>query len=253
MKPAKSEVGNPAVTSLKRVALHTETKKQEFIIANTRVVEPLLCPEIKLRLITPACPLWSANEQSLAALPISDPYWGFCWAGGQVLARYILDQAEVVAGKRIFVFGAGCGIEAIAALKAGAELVLACDIDPMAAEAAQINALLNNVSFETTTKDLLGEPLTGFDVLLAGDMFYDRNFAERVTAWFRLLAESGLKILIGDPLRGNLCEDFLVRVGTYQAPADVDLYGQYLREAVVFAFCTGAPSGALHVVSANGF
>lgn len=158
--------------------LHSETQKKESILENTRVVEPLLCPEIKLRLITPDCPLWSANEQDLAALPIADPYWGFCWAGGQALARYILDQTEVVAGKRVF--------------------------------------------------------------------------AEKATAWFRLLAECGLQMFFGDLLRGNLCDDFPVRVATYRAPADVDLHGHYLQETAIFAFYEGAPAAALRLNSVNG-
>jgi len=215
----------------------TEVRKKRFILENTRVVEPLLCPEIKLRLITPECPLWKASEQDVAAIPVASPYWGFCWAGGQGLARYILDRVESVAGKRVFVFGAGCGIEAIAAAMADADFVLACDIDPVAIEAVKLNAILNNVSLEVTSENYLGAQLIGFDVLLAGDMFYDRGFAEESMAWLRLLAKRGVSIFLGDPLRGNLSGDSLVRVATYRAPADVDLDGKYLQETAIYSVC----------------
>ncbi len=124
----------------------SRAQRQAFIIANTRIVTPFLCSEIRLHLITPDCRLWSATERDLAELPLADSYWGFCWAGGQALARYVLDFPEVVAGRRVFGFGAGCGVDAIAAAKSGAGFVLASDIDPMAAEATQLNAGLNDVS-----------------------------------------------------------------------------------------------------------
>lgn len=209
--------------------------RKTFVLDNTCVVNPLLCPEIRLRLITPSCPLWSATEKELAALALPDPFWGFCWAGGQALARFILDHREWVADRRVMVFGAGCGIEAIAAAKAGADFVLASDIDPIATKAAAINAALNGIEIETTTDDLLGAELNDFDVLLAGDMFYDELFAKRVLTWLNVLANQGVAILLGDPMRGNLCCDFLLELAAYQAPADVDLDGRYRQQAKVFA------------------
>ncbi len=228
MKPPRaSAMMPPRKTSMERHA---------FILANTRVAVPLLCPEIRLRLITPACPLWSATEQDLAQLSLADPYWGFCWAGGQALARHVLDHAAGVAGRRVFVFGAGCGIDAVAAAKAGAQRVLACDIDPMAATATQINALLNSVSLVTTTADMIGSPLTGFDVVLAGDMFFDPSLAAQVFSWFDRLARDGLEILLGDPGRGNLGGQPLVKLFCCMAPADVDMDGSRLQETTVYAW-----------------
>lgn len=212
----------------------TSRQRQAFIFANTRVVNPFLCPEIRLRLITPACPLWSATERDLTELSLADPYWGFCWAGGQALARYVLDHKEVVAGKRVFVFGAGCGIDAIAAAKSGAGLVLASDIDPVAVEATRLNAVLNDVSVLTSTEDMKGSELEGFDMVLAGDMFYDPLFFNEVFSWFRVLTSRGLEAFVGDPRRGNLNNQSFVRLATYQAPADVDIDGIYLQETAVF-------------------
>src|SRR5271169_6071565 len=112
----------------------------KFILENTCVSNPVLCPELKLHLITDSCPLWRASLSEVEALAIGEPYWGFCWAGGQALARHILDQPEVVKGRRVMVFGCGCGIEAIAAAKSGAAMIMASDTDPFAIEATLLNA-----------------------------------------------------------------------------------------------------------------
>ncbi|MGV8074118.1 MAG: methyltransferase [Syntrophobacteraceae bacterium] len=209
-------------------------ERRAFIINNTCLIAPPLCPEIPLHLITDSCPLWHATEQDLANLPIDAPYWGFCWAGGQALARYILDHPEEVAGKRVVDFGAGCGIEAIAAMKAGARYVLASDIDPAAEDAIALNASVNEVPVATTTLDLMGDPLRGFDLLIAGDMFYDPAFAGRVLAWFEPLAIGGLNIVLADPGRGNLSGASLEPLKSYEAPADVDIGGRYRQKTTVY-------------------
>jgi predicted nicotinamide N-methyase len=214
----------------------TIMNRKAFILENTRLVSPAICPEVRLHLITDSCPLWHATEQELATLGIGDPYWGFCWAGGQALARYILDHPDVVAGKRVFIFGAGCGIEAVVAGLSGAGFILGSDTDPMAAEAARLNGPANGVTVETTTEDLIGAPLDGFDVVLAGDMFYDPAFSRKVLAWFGALAADGLKVFLSDPCRGNLSDFPLKPLATYKAPSDVDIFGKYLMDTVVYTF-----------------
>lgn len=209
-------------------------ERKAFILENTRLVAPPLCPEIPLHLITDSCPLWHATERDLERLPIAAPYWGFCWAGGQALARYILDRPDLFTGKRVVDFGAGCGIEAIAAMKSGARSVLASDIDPMAEEAMVLNAHVNNVPIEATTRDLIGDPLHGFDLLIAGDMFYDPEFSRTVLAWFESLAARGIGIFLADPSRGNLSGTHLAPLATYQAPADVDIDGRYRQKTTVY-------------------
>lgn len=181
--------------------------------------------------------MWSATEKDLADLAIADPFWGFCWAGGQALARYVLDHPELVAGKQILVFGAGCGIEAIAAAMAGAVYVLAADIDPLAVQATQLNASLNGVSLETSTTDLIGASLSNYDLLLAGDMFYDAAFAARVLDWLRTLAQTGMKILLADPGRGYIDQTLTAQLAVYQAPVDVDMSGRHFQATTVFV-CT---------------
>jgi len=214
----------------------SESERTAFILQNTRLVPPFLCPEMRLHLITELCPLWHATEPELAVLGIGDPYWGFCWAGGQALARYILDHGDEFSGKRVLDFGAGCGVEAVAAMMSGARSVLAADIDPFAATATQLNARANGVSVETTTEDLIGRELSGFDAVIAGDMFYDPAFARKVLSWFSSLGSAGMEVFLGDPSRGNLPPAAaLSPLAVYQATADTDLAGKHLQRTTVYA------------------
>jgi predicted nicotinamide N-methyase len=152
---------------------------EELVLQHTVVATPPLCPELRLHLVTETCPLWRATEADLARLGLSEPYWAFCWPGGQALARHLLDHPALVAGARVLDFGAGSGVEAIAALRAGAAHALAADIDPLAGVACRLNARLNDVALEVTDEDLVGSD-RGWDVVLVGDMFYERRLAERV-------------------------------------------------------------------------
>jgi predicted nicotinamide N-methyase len=202
------------------------------ILAET-VIEPAwLCPEIRLRLITERCRLWRSGERELELLGWPAPYWAFAWAGGQALARHLLDHPEHVRGRRVLAFGAGGGVEAIAAAKAGASAVLASDIDPVALEALALNAALNGVAIDCTARDLIGDPLTGIEVVLAADVFYDREIAGRVVPWLQSLAARGALALLADPERGFMPGDpsaYLAPEAERMAPADGDPGGRYLR------------------------
>src|SRR5690606_288109 len=123
----------------------------------------------------------------------------FAWAGGQALARYILDEPQIVAGKSVLDFGSGSGLVAIAAARSAASRAVAADTDPYAAIAIGLNAAANGVSVEVETRDLLGKSCTGFQVILAGDVCYERAMADAVLAWLALCAEKGALVLIGDP------------------------------------------------------
>lgn len=202
------------------------------VTRHTAIDRPLLCPELRLHLITPRCDLWRATEDQARALGLSDPYWAFCWAGGQALARYILDHPERFVGRRVLDFGAGGAVEGIAAARAGAS-VLAADIDPVATSIARDNARLNGVTLETTTDDLIGTH-GSWDVVLAGDVCYEEELAGRVFGWLSELAREGVEVLIGDPRRGYLDESALERAAVYDAPADNDPGGRHLTPTPVY-------------------
>jgi predicted nicotinamide N-methyase len=208
-----------------------EIQEVEFILGHTRPASPRLCPELSLRLITPECPLWRANEQDLETLGLPEPFWGFCWAGGQALARYVLDHPDQVAGKSVLDFGAGCGVAGIAAKRAGARRVLAADIDPLAAVAVGINAKRNGVEIDTTTRDLLGEDVAEYEVILLGDMFYEAELAGRVQAW---LNGQNNTILMGSPDRGHVDTAKWTELERYEAPADIDGDGSHLQAVAVY-------------------
>jgi predicted nicotinamide N-methyase len=187
---------------------------------HTVIAAPTLCPELRMHLITPASPLWRATEAEAAAAGLVEPYWAFCWAGGQALARYILDHGEIVRGRRVLDFGAGGGVEAMAAAVRGGA-VLAADIDPIAVRAVRVNAELNGVEVDVTTEDLIGSP-GPWDVVLVGDVTYEADLTRRVLAWLRDLSTRGATVLIGDPGRGFIDPSTLHAVITYDAPADND-------------------------------
>ena len=154
-----------------------------FVRANTVVAAPPLVPEIRLHLATEMTPIWQATEETLVHNALPPPFWAFPWAGGQALARYLLDHPAEVAGRSVLDFGAGSGLVAIAAGKAGAAAVLAAEIDPFAAAAIAANAALNDVDITVQTEDLLDTVDACWEVVTAGDVCYERPMADRVTGW----------------------------------------------------------------------
>jgi predicted nicotinamide N-methyase len=206
-----------------------------FIHANTAIEVPPLIPEIRLHLATEIVPIWRASEDALAELGVPPPYWAFAWAGGQALARYILDNPEIVAGRIVLDFASGSGLAAIAAAMAGAETVTATDIDPYASAAIGLNAALNGVSIEVTSGDIIGS-MGPWDVVLAGDICYERPLADRVTAWLRSLSEAGITVLLGDPGRTYLPKDGLDWLVRYAVKTTRELEDTDVRNAVVWRF-----------------
>ncbi len=186
-----------------------------------------------MRLVTDACPLWTASDRDLEALSLSAPYWAFAWSGGQALARHVIDHPHEVAGKTVLVFGAGGGVEALAAAKAGADRVVASDIDPFAVEALALNAELNGVVVEATGEDLLGVRSPDWDVVLAGDVTYESELADRVLDWLGDLQTTGLEVRLADPARGFLDPARLEVLSSYDAPSDIDFDGTDLQPTPV--------------------
>lgn len=188
-----------------------------FIRANTRVSAPPHVPEVRLHLADDAVDLWQLTEEELGKLGLPPPFWAFAWAGGQALARHVLDNPRIVAGRRVMDVASGSGLAAIAAMLAGARSALAVDIDPFAAPAAAMNAALNDVAIATGDADPIGAP-TDAEVVLVGDLFYDRDLAPPLLAWLRALSAQGRTVLVGDPGRTYLPKDALDRVALYEVP-----------------------------------
>jgi len=209
-----------------------------FILANTAVEAPPLIPEIKLHLASEVVPLWQSTEAELAAAGMPPPFWAFAWAGGQALARYLLDHPEQVAGRRVLDFAAGSGLQGIAAALAGAARVEASEIDSFAVASIGLNAKLNGVDIGFAEGDLLGASNPGWDLVLAGDVFYEGPMAGRVESWLRALAAAGTEVLIGDPGRTYLPKAGLERVIAYSVKTTRELEDTDLRNAVVWRVVT---------------
>ncbi len=202
----------------------------DFVITNAVLTPPPLVPELKLYLATEVVPLWRKTEEELQAMGVPPPYWAFAWAGGQALARYVLDNPALVAGKKILDFGAGSGIVGLAAAKAGAAHVLAADIDRFSLAAIAANAETNGLTITTTADDLIGSA-QAFDVILVGDMCYERPLAERLMAW---LISSRADVLLGDPGRSYFPKQGLTRLALYNVQTTRELEDREIRETGVW-------------------
>jgi predicted nicotinamide N-methyase len=206
----------------------------EFVRQNTSLLAPPLVPEVRLHLAHEAVPIWQKTEEELGEIGLPPPFWAFAWAGGQALSRYVLDHAHFVTGKRVLDLATGSGLVAIAAKRAGAKSVLAADIDLFACAAAQLNARLNDVDVAVTDEDLLGAPAQGFDVILVGDLFYEKDLAERVHAWLSDAKQAGVVVLIGDPGRSYLPKSSLHHVIDYNVPVTRDLEDAEIKRTAVW-------------------
>jgi len=190
--------------------------RQAFILEHTRLQAPPHTPELQLYLADEITPIWKLTEEELGEMGLPPPFWAFAWAGGQAIARYLLDNPHVVAGKRVVDFASGSAIVAIAAMKAGAAHVLAADIDDFCGAAAVLNARANGVSIDYTPVNLLDAPPPAVEVILAGDICYEKPLAEAVMAWLEAARDAGTTVLIGDPGRTYFPKQGLVRLAAYQ-------------------------------------
>jgi len=206
-----------------------------FIRAHTRLLPVPHAPEIRLHLADEATELWQKTEEELGAIGLPPPFWAFAWAGGQALARHILDHPAFVRGKRVLDFASGSGVVAIAAAKAGAASVQACDIDPFATAAIQLNATANGVGIGARSEDLVDTD-DGWEAVLAGDICYERDMAERTVAWLGRLHARGAVVLIGDPGRSYLPRETLEPIATYRVPVTRSLEDQDIKTTHVWRF-----------------
>jgi predicted nicotinamide N-methyase len=205
-----------------------------FVRANTALVSPPLLPEIKLHLATEVTPLWLATEATLEQSGLPPPYWAFAWVGGQALARHLLDNPALARGRSVLDFAAGSGVAGIAAARAGALSVAASELDGLALAALALNARANAVTLELIAEDVTGGDGRGWDLVLAGDVCYERPMAERATAWLGRLARAGVDVLLADPGRAYLPKTGLSEIARYIVPTSRDLEDRDSREAVVY-------------------
>ncbi len=210
-----------------------EAEIAEFIRAQTVLGPASLVPEIRLHLATEVTPLWHMTEERLKGGDLPPPYWAFAWPGGQGLARYALDHGDEFKGKRVLDFAAGCGIAAIAAMKAGAKSALAADIDPLAQTASRLNAAENNVEVEVSGGIDLGKPFTRADVILAGDVCYQQAMSAEVLRWLYLSLAKGVRVLLADPGRAYAPRENLTEIARYDVPTSRDLEDRDSRTVVI--------------------
>lgn len=197
--------------------MRTDEARDALILAHTDIVAPPLVPEIRLHLAKEVTAVWDATEEALEeSLP--PPFWGFCWPGGQVVARYLLDHPELVRGQNVLDFASGSGVAAIAAVRAGAARVIATEIDEFAIAAMHLNAALNDVVFDISLRDVV-DAEERWNVVIAGDVCYDREMSERVVRWLRRLAARGATVLMADPGRPYSPKQGLEELARYDVPA----------------------------------
>lgn len=214
----------------------TPEARRAFILENTRRQHPPHTPELVLHLADEITPIWRLTEEALEEMGLPPPFWAFAWAGGQALARYVLDHPELVAGKRVIDFASGSGIVGIAALKAGAASVLAADIDTYCGAALDLNAEANGVACDFTDQDLLDAPPPAWaEVILAGDICYEKPLADRVLAWLGAARAAGATVLIGDPGRSYFPRQGLDKLAEYQVPTTRELEDLEVKKTAVWA------------------
>lgn len=206
-----------------------------FIRTHTRLLPVPHAPAVRLYLADEATPLWLKTEEELGEIGLPPPFWAFAWAGGQALARHVLDHPDLVEGRRVLDFASGSGLVGIAAMLAGARSVTAVDIDAFAVHAIALNAEANAVVVEVRQADLVGTD-EGWEVVLAGDVCYERDMAGAVGAWLEGLADRGALVLVGDPGRTYLPRDRLEPVAVYEVPTTRELEDLEIKRTTVWRF-----------------
>ncbi|MFG1418330.1 methyltransferase [Xanthobacter sp. V0B-10] len=210
-----------------------------FIRAETRLRPTALVPEISLHVADEAVPIWHRTEEELGEMGLPPPFWAFAWAGGQALARHVLDHPELVAGEDVLDFASGSGLVGIAAMKAGARRVTCADVDGFALAAIALNGEANAVTLAPMGEDLIGRDL-GWGTVLAGDICYEKDLAERVYAWLLALSRRGARVLIGDPGRTYLPKDRLEQLAEYHVPVTRELEDMEIKRTCVWRPRAGA-------------
>ncbi|HEU0118113.1 MAG TPA: 50S ribosomal protein L11 methyltransferase [Alphaproteobacteria bacterium] len=208
--------------------------EEEFIRQQTLVTTASAVPEIPLYLATEVTPLWQMTEERLKQNGLPPPYWAFAWPGGQGVARYILENPDLVQGKRIIDFAAGCGIAAIAAMKADAKSATAIEIDPMALAAIKLNAAQNNVEVISQDGIDMEKAVKNIDIIFAGDVCYQQAMSAKMMRWLWRCVAKGTRVFLADPGRAYVPHDGLEKRGEYVIPTSRDLEDRDSRTVIIW-------------------
>jgi predicted nicotinamide N-methyase len=209
--------------------------RRAFILRHTRLQRPPHAPELQLHLADEIEPVWRMSEEALGEMGVPPPFWAFAWAGGQALSRYLLDHPHEARGKRVLDVASGSGLVAIAAMKAGAAEATANDLDPFCEAAVGLNAKANDVQLAFLGQDLLDwPPPQGFELITAGDVCYEKPFAERIFAWLRAAEAAGARVLVGDPGRSYFPKAGLEQLAEYRVATTRELEDAEVKRAGVW-------------------
>jgi predicted nicotinamide N-methyase len=209
---------------------------RSFVRANTRVAPVKGLEPIRLFHADEITPIWQATQDDLEARNVAPPFWAFAWAGGQGVARYLRENPDLVAGRRVLDLAAGSGLIAITAMLTGAAEAFANDIDPTAEAAIALNAELNGVAVTFTGGDLVGGPTPDIDLILAGDVFYEQEMGVRFHAFLLDARLAGIDVLIGDPGRAYAPRTGLELVAEYEVETSMEIENATTKTALVWRF-----------------
>jgi predicted nicotinamide N-methyase len=212
-------------------------EQQQIILATAALAPVTLVPEIRLYQASEPISMWQRTERATGRTGLDPPFWAFAWAGGQALARYLLDHPEAVAGRRVIDVASGSGLVAIAAVTAGAAAVTAYDIDPLAVAAIAVNAEANGVAVPAVCADVLGDqdlPVPGTDLVLVADAFYEQDLAARVLEFLDRSHARGAAVLAGDFGRRHLPQARLVPLASYDVPGLAALEDRDVKRTTVW-------------------
>jgi predicted nicotinamide N-methyase len=207
---------------------------EAFIRANTVLSRAPLVPELVLYLASELTPIWQATEDWLAAKNIAPPFWAFAWPGSQAIAREILDNPSLVAGRRVLDFAAGCGLAGLAAAKVGAARVEAAEIDPLAIAATLLNARENGLDIGVLAKDVVGSACR-WDIIFTGDVFYEAKMTAHIMPWLLAMMQAGAEVLVADPGRAYLPRERLTEIARYDVPTSLELEDHTQRRTVLYS------------------
>jgi len=206
----------------------------KLIAATTRPARVPYVPEIRIQQADDPFIVWEQLESSAGQVSLPPPFWAFPWAGGQALARYLLDHPGLVAGQRVLDVASGSGLVAIAAARCGAARVVATDVDEIAVRVISVNAAANGVRVTPVLADLLDGDAGGAGVVLCADAFYEQDLADRILSFLGRARAGGARVLVGDPGRAFLRTAGFTPLADYEIPVTIALEGVTAKQATVY-------------------